>query len=82
MFFYNFEQNFHRVYDYHSMNFEFSDENIMLVTDCEEPGPDEGPEEGSQWSIHDFILSYYVDLKCKLSSQDVLFQTFNQEFQN
>ena len=33
--------------DYQSMNFEFPDENIMLVTDYEEPGPDEGPEEGS-----------------------------------
>ena len=33
--------------DYQSMNFEFPDENIMLVTDCEEPGPDEGPKEGS-----------------------------------
>ena len=30
--------------DYQSMNFEFPDENIMLVTDCEEPGPYEGPE--------------------------------------
>ena len=30
--------------DYQSMNFEFSDENIMLVTNCEESGPDEGPE--------------------------------------
>ena len=38
--------------DYHSMNFEFPDENIMLVTDCEEPGPDEGPEEGSRWSMY------------------------------
>ena len=28
---------------YRSMNFEFSDENIMLVTDCEKPGPYEGP---------------------------------------
>ena len=37
--------------DYQSMNFEFLDENIMLVTDCETPGPDEGPEEGSRWSI-------------------------------
>ena len=36
--------------DYQSMNFEFPNENIMLVTDCEEPGPDEGPEEGSRWS--------------------------------
>ena len=37
--------------DYQSMNFEFPDENIMLVTDYEEPGPDEGPEEGSRWSM-------------------------------
>ena len=29
--------------DYQSMNFEFPDENIMVVTDCETPGPDEGP---------------------------------------
>ena len=33
--------------DYQSMNFEFPDESIMIVTDCEVPGPDEGPEEGS-----------------------------------
>ena len=33
--------------DYQSMIFEFPDENIMVVTDCEVPGPDEGPEEGS-----------------------------------
>ena len=33
--------------DYQTMNFEFPNENIMIVTDCEEPGPDEGPEEGS-----------------------------------
>ena len=26
------------------MNFEFPDENIMLVTNCEEPGPCEGLE--------------------------------------
>ena len=26
--------------DYQSMNFEFPDENIMLVTDYEEPGPE------------------------------------------
>ena len=37
--------------DYQSMNFEFPDENIMLVTDCETLGPDEGPEEGSLWSV-------------------------------
>ena len=33
--------------DYQSINFEFLDENIMLVSDYEEPGPDEGPEEES-----------------------------------
>ena len=33
--------------DYQSMNFEFLDENIMLITDCEEPGPYEGPDPGS-----------------------------------
>ena len=33
--------------DYQSMNFEFPDENIMLVTDCEKTGLDEGPEKGS-----------------------------------
>ena len=38
--------------DYRSMNFEFPDENIMLVIDYEEPGPDEGPEEGSRWSMY------------------------------
>ena len=37
--------------DCQSMNFEFLDENIMLVTDCEEPGPDEGPEKGSRWTM-------------------------------
>ena len=37
--------------DYQSMNFEFPDEKIMLVTDCEEPRPDEGPEEGSRWTM-------------------------------
>ena len=36
------------VYDYQSMNFEFPGENIMLTTDYEDPGPDEGPEEGSR----------------------------------
>ena len=38
--------------DYRSMNFEFPNENIMLVTDYKEPGPDEGLEEGSRWSMY------------------------------
>ena len=33
------------------MNFEFPDENVMLVTNYEEPGPDEGPELGSRWTM-------------------------------
>ena len=37
--------------DYRSMNFEFSNENIMLITDCERPGPYEGPEQGSQCTM-------------------------------
>ena len=37
--------------DYQSTNFEFPDENIMLVTDYEELGPDEGSEPGSQWTM-------------------------------
>ena len=34
--------------DYQSMNFEFPNENIMMITDCENPGPYEGPERGSR----------------------------------
>ena len=37
--------------NYQSMNFVFPNENIMLVTDCEESGPDEGPEKGSRWTM-------------------------------
>ena len=44
--------------DYQSMNFEFPDENFMFVTDCEEPGPDEGPEEGSRRSMYFDGASY------------------------
>ena len=33
------------------MNFEFPDENIMLVTNYEEPGPYEGHDLGSQWTM-------------------------------
>ena len=35
--------------NYQSMNFEFPDENIMLVTNYEEPRPYEGPELGFRW---------------------------------
>ena len=37
--------------DYQSMNFEFPDENIMLITNCEKPGLNEGPEQGSRWTM-------------------------------
>ena len=37
--------------DYQSMNFKFPDKNIMLVVHCEEPGPYEGPELGSRWTM-------------------------------
>ena len=33
------------------MTLEFTDENIMLVPNYEEPGPYEGPEPGSQWTM-------------------------------
>ncbi|XP_058725566.1 uncharacterized protein LOC131596846 [Vicia villosa] len=33
------------------MSFEFPDEDVMFVTDCEEPGPGEGPEPESRWTM-------------------------------
>src|SRR3954467_8295282 len=37
--------------DYQALNFEFPDEDIMLVTDYEQPRPEEGPEPGSRWTM-------------------------------
>ena len=37
--------------DYQSMNFEFPDEDVMVVADNEKPKPDEGPEWGSRWTM-------------------------------
>lgn len=37
--------------DYQSMHFEFLDEDIMLIRDCNIPGPEEGPEPGSRWTL-------------------------------
>src|ERR1044072_3061835 len=37
--------------DYQSVQFEFPDEDVLLVTNYEEPGPDEGPEPGSRWTM-------------------------------
>ncbi|XP_050918718.1 uncharacterized protein LOC127136168 [Lathyrus oleraceus] len=33
------------------MNFEFSDEDIILIRDCNILGPEEGPEPGSRWTL-------------------------------
>ena len=37
--------------DYQTINFEFPDENIMLVTYYEEPGPYERLKPGSRWTL-------------------------------
>lgn len=34
--------------DYQSMGFEFPDVDIMLIRDCNIPGPEEEPESGSR----------------------------------
>ncbi|XP_050881388.1 uncharacterized protein LOC127084911, partial [Lathyrus oleraceus] len=39
------------VEDYQSLKFDFPDEDIMVVKDCEIPGLDEGPEPGSRWKL-------------------------------
>ncbi|XP_050916132.1 uncharacterized protein LOC127131245, partial [Lathyrus oleraceus] len=39
------------VEDYQPLKFDFPDEDIMVVKDCEIPGPDEGPEPGSRWKL-------------------------------
>lgn len=36
---------------YQPIRFEFSDEDILFIRDYEIPGPDEGPEPGSQWTL-------------------------------
>ena len=33
------------------MRFEFPDEDIMLIRDCNIPGPEEGPKPGSRWTM-------------------------------
>ena len=37
--------------DYQSMKFEFPDENIMMLNNCEELRPYDGPEQGSRWTL-------------------------------
>src|ERR1044072_7211362 len=54
------------------MQFEFPEEDVLLVTDCEEPGPDEGPELGYRWTmVFDrasnvtscfYLILYYINI--------------------
>ncbi|XP_058763854.1 uncharacterized protein LOC131637289 [Vicia villosa] len=37
--------------EYQSMKFDFPDEDIMVIKDCEAPGPNEGPELGARWTL-------------------------------
>ncbi|XP_050920565.1 uncharacterized protein LOC127138217 [Lathyrus oleraceus] len=39
------------VEDYQPLKFDFPDEDIMVIKDCEIPGPKEGPELGSRWKL-------------------------------
>ena len=39
------------VEDYQSMKFEFSDEDIMTLDNCEEIRPYDEPEQGSRWTL-------------------------------
>jgi hypothetical protein len=46
----NYLEN-HPIEDYQSLKFDFPNEDIMVVKDCEIPGPDERPESGSRWKL-------------------------------
>lgn len=37
--------------DYPPMHFDFLDEDIMFIRDCNISGPEEGPEPGSRWML-------------------------------
>ena len=39
------------VEDYQSIKFEFPDEDIRMVNNCEEFRPYDGPEQGSRWTL-------------------------------
>lgn len=39
------------VEDYEPLKFDFPNEDIMLVKDCETPIPDEGSEPSSRWKM-------------------------------
>lgn len=37
--------------DYQRIQFDFPDEDVMVIKDCVNPGPYEGPEPGSRWKL-------------------------------
>lgn len=37
--------------DYQPLKFYFPYEDIIVIKDCEIPGPDEGPKPGSRWKL-------------------------------
>lgn len=37
--------------DYQPIQFDFLDEDVMVIKDYETPGPNKGPEPGSQWKL-------------------------------
>lgn len=39
------------VEDYQPMKFDFPDEDILFIRECNIPGPEEGPEPGSRWML-------------------------------
>ncbi|XP_050908953.1 uncharacterized protein LOC127122699 [Lathyrus oleraceus] len=39
------------VEDYQPMKFDFPDEDILFIRECNIPGPEEGPKPGSRWTL-------------------------------
>lgn len=37
--------------DYQLIQFALPNKDIMVIRDCETPGPDEGPKLGSRWKL-------------------------------
>lgn len=37
--------------DYQPMQFDFPNEDVMVIRDCETPSLDKGPESGSRWEL-------------------------------
>ncbi|XP_050919422.1 uncharacterized protein LOC127136961 [Lathyrus oleraceus] len=41
----------HPIEDYQPMKFDFLDEDILIIRECNISGPEEGPESGSRWML-------------------------------